>query len=237
MTIVCQPIWGDATGGQDNGWNDALSALPVATSSASWSTGANSSSGLNGGDDGVLVASNGPKPGNLPNRSYPATASGVGSAQTIKLAGVTTEVSAALLCGIVPSNHNPTNLTDGPVQGTYQTWGTAPYNKAGNGVQSGGANNFPRLLDAWPNNAATGTGLYIRGSIVALFESRVAMEPFTNSRNYRAPGRYWGLHQGLRDKDHHIPLEPVLIGCNRNRYLELTPAQYEAKKAAIAALH
>ncbi len=233
VTIVSQPVWGDATGGQDNGWNDSLSALPVVASTAGWRTGSSATDTLDGSDDGVtLTAANGPKPGLLPNRSYPATTSGVGTATNIKLTGVSTEVSAALLCGIVPSNHNPTNLTDGPVESSYSTWGTAPFNKAGNGVQSGGANNFPRLLDNW-----NGNGLYIRGSIVALFESRVAMEPFTNSRNYRAPGRFWGLHQGLRDQDHHIPLEPVLIGCNRNRYLELTPAQYEAKKTAIAALH
>ena len=230
VTTLAQPIWSDNTNGQDNGWNDALSALPSSASSANWATGGNASSGLNGSFDGVYIPSNGPLPSVVPSRSYPLAA-GTSAARTTKFTGLATEVSAALLCGVVPSNHNPTGLTDGPVEASYMTWGTSPYNKAGNGVNSGGANNFPRLLENW-----SGNGLYIRGSIVALFESRVAMEPFTNSRCYSAPGRFWGLAEGLRDSTHHIPLEPVLIGVNRNRYLELTPAEYATKKAAILAL-
>jgi len=231
VTTLSQPIWSDNINGQDNGWNDALSALPSSASSSGWATGAGASSALSGSFDGVYLTANGPLPSVVPNRSYP-TAAGTSSARTTKFTGLATEVSAALLCGVVPSNHNPTGLTDGPVESTYSTWGTAPYNKTGNGVNSGGANNFPRLLENW-----NGNGLYIRGSIVALFESRVAMEPFTNSRCYSAPGRFWGLAEGLRDSAHHIPLEPVLIGVNRNRYLELTPAEYATKKAAILALH
>ena len=227
VTIVSQPTWTSAANGQTDGWNDALSALPASGTAANWST----ASGLQGSFDGVYLTANGPKPSQLPNRSYPVTI-GTSSSQTTKFTGVDTEVSAALLCGVVPSNHNPTGLTDGPVESSYSSWGSAPFTKNGNGVQSGGANNFPRLLENWNNQ-----GVYIRGSIVALFESRVAMEPFTNGRSYSAPGRYWGLAEGLRSSTHHIPLEPVLIGCNRNRYLELTPAQYETKKTAILALH
>ena len=238
ITIVSQPVWSDNINGQDTGWNDALSALPHSTNVSGWSTGASSTALLaTSSVDGVYLTANGPKSALMPNRSYPGNV-GSSTANITKLPADSTEVSTALLCGVVPSNHNPTGLTDGPVESTYSSWGNAPYTKTGNGVNSGGANNFPRLLDAWPDAVThPGSGLYIRGSIVGLFESRVAMEPFTNSRCYSAPGRYWGLAEGLRNSAHHIPLEPVLIGVNRNRYLELTPAEYEAKKTAILALH
>jgi hypothetical protein len=86
---------------------------------------------------------------------------------------------------------------------------------------SGGVHNFPRLLEYWP-----GTALAIRGSMVALFESQVATEPWS-IRAYQGAIRLWGLHQGLRDVNHDVPLEPIVIGAHRLRYLELTAAQYK----------
>ena len=126
----------------------------------------------------------------------------------------------------MPSNHNPTGLTDGFVPGSFMSWGTP--SRAGNGVNSGGANNFPRMLEAWG-----GTGLYIRGSMVALFESRVAMEPFTNGRSYTAPGRYWGLHYNFSQASHDLPLEPIVLGSTRVGFRELSAAEYTAKKTQI----
>ena len=83
-------------------------------------------------------------------------------------------------------------MTDGFVP-TWTHTATGDPAVMGNRVNGGGANNFPRLLESW-----SGDSLYIRGSIVGLYESRVAMEPFTNSRCYQAPGRFWGLHQNFR---------------------------------------
>jgi hypothetical protein len=88
------------------------------------------------------------------------------------------------------------------------------------------------LLEAWSNTNA----LYIRGSIVGLYESRVAMEPFTNARCYNAPGRFWGLHYNFSKAKHDVPLEPIVIGSNRVGFRELSAAQYAEKKATIEAL-
>jgi hypothetical protein len=143
---------------------------------------------------------------------------GAGSAVTAKLPPTATEISTALLMGIVPTNHNASGLTD-----------AAPI-AAANNQTSGGVHNFPRLAEHW-----NGTGLYIRGSMVAMFESRVAMEPWS-LRVYTAAGRFWGLHESLRTVNHDLPLEPVLLNARRVRYRELTPAQYNAQKAIIEAL-
>jgi len=224
-TALSHPTWTDATSGQASGWNDALSALAHATASSNWRTGSNSTSALSGNNDGVICG--GIYPGLLPNQSYSGT---VGSNKTVKLAAVPTEVSAALLMGIVPSNHDPRQLTDGFVPSTFQSTGTPA--KEGNGVNSGGANNFPRLLEQWGSS----TGLYIRGSIVALYESRVAMEPFTNSRCYGAPGRYWGLHYNFSQPKHDLPLEPIVIGSTRVGFRELSKAEYDTMKTKIEGL-
>jgi hypothetical protein len=141
-----------------------------------------------------------------------------GSAVTEKLDASTTEISTALLVGIVPTNHNPTGLTDGPAS------------SGGNGQVSGGLHNFPRLLEVWGT-----AGLYIRGSMVAMFESRVAMEPWSQ-RAYSAPSRTWGLHAGLSSANHDLPLEPVLLGARRLGFKEISAAEYATLKATIEAL-
>jgi len=80
-----------------------------------------------------------------------------------------TEVSAAILTGVVPSGKD----------------GTSSY--------SGGVENFPRLLENW-----SGDTLRLRGSMVALFESEIATEPWSYGGNiYRAPNRNWGFHDNL----------------------------------------
>ena len=122
------------------------------------------------------------------------------------------------MVGIVPTNHNPTGLTDGPPS------------SGANGQASGGVHNFPRLLEIWG-----GAGLYIRGSMVAMYESRVAMEPW-NLRIYSAPARLWGLHESLRNVNHDLPLEPILLGARRLGYKEITAAEYATMKTTIEAL-
>ncbi len=231
VTIVSQPIYtqsgsaGSYTYAQTGGWNDAFSALPVASNSANWRTSAA------GSDDGV----NNPtaiRPAIMPNLNTPGSN---GSTRTTKLPADDTEISSALVVGIVPSHHNPTGLTDFPPTsgtsggGVYISTGTPARN--GNNVNSGGANNFPRLLCNW-----SGSGLYIRGSMVGLFESRVAMEPFTHSRCYRAPGRYWGLHYNLSQANHDVPLEPIVLNAVRLGFRQLTAAQYSARKTYIEGL-
>jgi hypothetical protein len=95
---------------------------------------------------------------------------------------------------------------------------------------SGGVHNYPRLLEDW-----AGTGIYIRGSMVAMFYSEVATE-YWSIRIYSGAGRYWGLHQNLRNADHDVPLEPILLNAQRLAYRELTPEQYATRKAELEAL-
>jgi Tfp pilus assembly protein PilX len=229
LMILSQPTYtqsgsaGSYTYGQTAGWCDAKSALPIAGNATDWETAGG------GSDDGVYNAT-AIRPGIYPNLNAPGS---YGTSANTKLAAVATEVSTALVVGIVPSHHNPTGLTDrAPTSGTtgggvYVTVG----GKNGNNVNSGGANNFVRLLDNW-----SGVGLYIRGSIVGLFESRVAMEPFTHSRCYRAPGRYWGLHYNFSQANHDVPLEPIVLNATRLGFRRLTAAQYATRKTAIEAM-
>src|SRR3954466_3879698 len=110
VTIVSQPNYarygssGSYTYAQTDGWCDAKSAFPVVASSSGWRTSAA------GNDDG-LYNPTATKTGILPNLKAPDTA-GPGTASNIKLPADDTEISTALVVGIVPSNHNPTGLTD-----------------------------------------------------------------------------------------------------------------------------
>jgi hypothetical protein len=72
--------------------------------------------------------------------------------------------------------------------------------------------------------------------MVALFESRVAMEPFTHSRCYSAPARIWGLHYNFSTANHDVPLEPIVLSATRMGFRELSSAEYTTKKAAITAM-
>jgi hypothetical protein len=222
VTILSQPVFSNSSGYyQTDGWSDALSANRRDTSfswSSSWMTSNPSSSNR---VDGTNESH---KPGAMPNlatrgSTEPGPVVGAGASNTSdKLSPSVTEISAALLMGIVPTNHNASGLTD-----------SAPIS-AGNNQTSGGVHNFPRLAEFWQ-----GTGLYIRGSMVAMFESRVAMEPWS-IRVYTAASRYWGLHQSLRNVNHDLPLEPILLNARRMRFRELTATEYAAQKTTIEAL-
>ncbi len=139
------------------------------------------------------------KAASMPNLSNITTNPGNTSstARDVKFNPTDTEVSTCLLTGIVRTTSSQT---------------------------SGGVHNFPRLLEYWPANS--GTTLAIRGSMVALFESQVAIEPWS-IRVYQGAVRLWGLHQALRDVNHDVPLEPIVIGAHRLRYLELTADDYK----------
>lgn len=212
VTILSQPQYTNTGYVQNAGWSDSLSAHRNSSSSwsANWQTtqpsGSNASEGI--------ATSISPAP--MPNQGN--TTAGTGAARTTSFGATETEISACLLVGIVPTYHNPTGLTDGPPSA------------GANGQASGGVHNFPRLLEIWGSS-----GLYIRGSMVAMFESRVAMEPW-NLRVYSAPGRFWGLHENLRSANHDLPLEPILLGARRLGFKEITAAQYATMKATIQAL-
>lgn len=216
VTILSQPVFTNATTpySQINGWNDSLSPNRSGTSwSSSWQTAQPSGANPIDGIDRSFI------PAALPNLGS-VTPGAAGATRSTRFGNpaTTTEVSAALLVGIVPTNHNPATVTDG-----------APSTGA-NGQTSGGVHNFPRLLEVWGT-----AGLYIRGSMVAMYESRVALEPWS-LRCYSAPGRFWGLHQGFRSANHDLPLEPILLGARRLGFKEITASEYATMKTAIEAL-
>jgi hypothetical protein len=159
------------------------------------------------GVDGVDTAI---APAAMPNltKATGRANAGTGSAVDQKLDPSVTEISTCLLTGIVHTTNAQT---------------------------SGGVHNFPRLQEQWSANSST--GLYIRGSMVAMFESQVATEPWT-IRSYTGAGRYWGLHQNLRAENgkHDLPLEPIVLNGQRLRYMELDPKAYAAQKTKIEAL-
>ncbi|MFI5356214.1 MAG: hypothetical protein ACHQ4G_02645 [Opitutales bacterium] len=95
---------------------------------------------------------------------------------------------------------------------------------------SGGLHNFPRLLENW-----SGTGLYIRGSMICLFSSVVATEPWSLGI-YTGAGRYWGMNVGLSSPNHHIPLEPIMLNAQRLHYFAITSAAYNTMATTIQAL-
>lgn len=215
ITILSQPYFTSGTTPytQTSGWCDALSANRTSSSgwTSSWaSTQPSASNAIEGAATSL-------KPATMPFLGTTSAASAA-TAATVKLTPNTTEISSCLLVGIVPTNHDPTGLTDGP-----------PSTSA-NGQASGGVHNFPRLLESWGT-----AGLYIRGSMVAMFESRVAMEPW-NLRIYSAPARTWGLHENLRSASHDIPLEPILLGARRLGFREITATEYSTTKTTIEAL-
>lgn len=77
-----------------------------------------------------------------------------------------TEVSAAFIGGIVPTNTN------------------------NNRRYSGGFENFPRFLENW-----SGVTFGYRGAVVVLFDSETATQPWGGSNVYSAPRRLWAYNE------------------------------------------
>jgi hypothetical protein len=207
ITILSQPVFtkNGSAYYQSSGWADSMSAHRPYTGSSYTTNWATSNPSSSNPVDGINTSI---KAASLPHLSDITRnpGSGSSSARTVKFEPTPTEVSSCLLTGIVRTTDKQT---------------------------SGGVHNFPRLLEYWPANS--GTELAIRGSMVALFESQVGIEPWS-IRAYQGAIRLWGLHQALRDVDHDVPLEPIVIGAHRLRYLELSAAQYESLAKTIDAL-
>jgi hypothetical protein len=181
--------------------------------SSSWATTNPSSSNRQDGTNNSISPAQMPWMGD--------SIAGPGAARTSKFAPNSTEISTAFLIGIVPTNHNPSGIT-----GVDN-----PPTTLSNSQTSGGVHNYPRLLEGWAGTVP----LYIRGSMVAMFESRVAMEPWT-IRVYNGAIRNWGLHESFRNVNHDVPLEPMVLNARRARFKEITAAEYAAMKAIISAL-
>ena len=111
------------------------------------------------------------------------------------------EISAALLMGISPTN---------PTLGAK-------------GESSGGAHNFPRFLEDWG-----GRSVFIRGSLVALFESRVATEPWSTDY-YAPPSRNWGFND-LFAQGRYPPGTPRVMSYRRVNFEHLGATEYKTAK-------
>jgi len=115
-----------------------------------------------------------------------------------KLPASFSEYSFAMLCGLVPTGKNGVNQT------------------------SGGLHNFPRFLEDWG-----GVECRIRGSMVALFECRVANDPW-NLRVYSPPNRIWGYNL-LFASGVMPPLTPKTIQIRRVGANDITKDDYNVK--------
>jgi hypothetical protein len=159
-------------------------------------------------------------------RTAYGTASYAGAPQRqIKFPGADTEVSSCLLQGIVRTT-SALYPRGAEADGTPLTYETLGYQN------SGGVHNFPRMSEYWDGTLA------IRGSMVAMFESEVACEPWLATRVYAAPTRLWGLHINLQAENsgngkHDVPLEPMMIQVSRWRFTALTPAEYATQAGII----
>ncbi len=197
VTLLSQPTFNN-TGVQTGGWNDALSGLryDIANWNPNWSTTAPSNANRIDGSNTATL------PSTYPGAS-PSTAS-----PDVKFTAGTTEIAAAFLVGLTPSNKN------------------------GYRQNSGGVHNLPRFLENWTGNTAA-----IRGSIVVMFESRVADEPF-NLRVYAPPIRLWGFNSLFGTQNRYPPQTPYVRSYRRVDFTDITnrKGDYSSAAAEFAAL-
>lgn len=124
------------------------------------------------------------------------------SVTTKKPGASSTEVAAAIVSGLIPSNAND------------------------NGRSSGGVHNFPRFLESW-----SGDDLYIRGSLVCLYESETDDSAWRIDY-YSPPGRKWGFSK-LFLNGTFPPGTPLLRTYRRINYTNLTQEEYNDYIAAL----
>lgn len=242
ITILSHPVF-NGNGYQTAGWCDALSHKTISSSnySAAWASTPLSSTNQR---DGAYSA---PAAGQKfvfennsasavwgavlsPLKRYwqaggdtdPTESSGGGQVATTdarpavdtKFNGAETEIAAGFIIGLSPSENNPADTT----------FATA----TGDGNNSGGLHNLPRFLESWNSNCA------IRGSMVVMFESKVAWEPF-NLRIYGPPNRQWGFHNFFRNFNFSddIPATRSVGTTNADSYQLLSRSQYLTERAAM----
>ena len=106
--------------------------------------------------------------------------------------------------------------------------GIAPTNKNGSARMSGGAHNLVRFLENWSANSGN---VYLRGSLVSLFESRVADESWRIDY-YSAPVRNFGFSTLLQNGT-YPPGTPRVISYRRTDYSDMTKAEYDDALTAL----
>ena len=134
--------------------------------------------------------------------AYDSSNGTLSTSSDTKLTPSFTEYSVAMLCGLVPTGKN----------------GVSQF--------SGGLHNYPRFLEEWGGAVEA----RIRGSMVALFESRVGNDPWS-LRNYSAPIRTWGFNL-LFNTGTMPPLTPKTIAFRRSMANDITKPAYNTKLTA-----
>ena len=222
LTILSTPLYTNngTTIAQTMGHNDAFSGLRCSNSgswSTGWQTSAASNSNTQDGYDSVTGGANSYNGGTLGSASSPTAVTAArcpydgssgtltGTTSTCKLPGNDTEISSAFLAGIVISN------------------------KDGNGQNSGAANNYPRFNEDFSASGSQKT-VAIRGSIVAMYESRAGTEPW-NWRVFSAPIRLWGFNQ-LFANGTFPPLTPVVMSYRRIDFNDIDKTTYNSVKSS-----
>jgi hypothetical protein len=84
---------------------------------------------------------------------------------------------------------------------------------------SGGVENFPRFQENW-----SGVNFYYNGSMVEMFQSRIANFPWPGTGTvYNPPTRDWAFDTNFSNPSQLPPLTPKVIYLNRARWSSLAP--------------
>lgn len=182
-----------------------------------------------GVNEGLTIATNAPVyvkgHFNDTGSSPSASTSKAGETPAAIAADAVTFLSAGFNDATSRSEEKPSASADIVVAAALLT-GLTPTNKDNSARMSGGAHNLIRFLENWG-----GKSVYVRGSLVSLFESRVAREPWRIDY-YGAPTRNWGFND-LFLNGRYPPGTPRVISYRRTDYSDMTKAEYDAALAAI----
>ncbi|MDX2109071.1 MAG: hypothetical protein SFY80_02400 [Verrucomicrobiota bacterium] len=116
-----------------------------------------------------------------------------------------TEISAAIISGIVPSGKGGSS-----------------------NFYSGGVENFPRFLETW----GSGRSLTYRGSMVCLFESEIATGRWGQGNVYSPPNRRWGFNT-IFALGEYPPGMPMVRRYKRVNFKWLTKTEYQSALSHI----
>ena len=184
-----------------------------------------------GAVEGLTIATNAPlyikghfnDTGTSPSASTPKT----GETPAAIAADAVTLISAGFNDATSRSAIRPNASANTVVAAAILT-GVSPTNKNGSARMSGGAHNLVRFIEDWSSSSRS---VYIRGSLVALFESRIADEPWKIDY-YSAPVRNYGFCDLLLN-GRYPPGTPRVISYRRTDYGGLTKAQYDTALAGL----
>jgi hypothetical protein len=184
-----------------------------------------------GSTEGFTFATNAPvyvqghfnDDGSSPSASVPYT----GETPAAIAADAVTLLSAGYNDSTSKSSVRPNSGSNSVVAAAILT-GISPTNKDGSARMSGGAHNLVRFLENWTSGSRS---VFIRGSLVSLFESRVADEPWKIDY-YSAPTRNFGF-SNLFLNGRYPPGTPRVISYRRSDYSDMTKAEYDAAIAAL----